>query len=508
MTTFRGRTPTALTFGTSGLRGLVTDITDLEAYINTRGFLDHAGARAGSVVVAGDLRPSTDRILVAVARAIEDAGCTVDYLGKVPTPALAYYAISKNRPSVMVTGSHIPFDRNGIKFNMPDGEVLKDDEAGILRAVAAERATEYARSPDDSSFADDGGLRETKPLPPVNADGVELYRRRYLDFFPANGLQGRRIIVFEHSAVGRELLADVLMRLGADVVATARSETFVPIDTEDITAGRLAELQAMVDAEGPADAIVSTDGDGDRPLVAAPDQQGRVRFFGGDLLGLVVAKYLGADAVALPISANDAVDLELDCVTRTRIGSPYVVEAMRAAKGERVVGWEANGGFLTGSPITRNGRTLDPLPTRDAVLPILCALFACAEKGCSLTGLFDALPPRFGKAGLIDGFPREDSLAIIDRYTPGDLGSIAAQLARFFTPERGFDAITDINTIDGLRIYFANGDIAHIRPSGNAPQLRVYAVANTQARAEAIVAMALAEPDGILRSLAAARERG
>jgi len=181
---------------------------------------------------------------------------------------------------------------------------------------------------------------------------------------------------------------------------------------------------------------------------------------------------------------------------------------MRAAKGERVVGWEANGGFLTGSPITRNGRTLDPLPTRDAVLPILCALFACAEKGCSLTGLFDALPPRFGKAGLIDGFPREDSLAIIDRYTPGDLGSIAAQLARFFTPERGFDAITDINTIDGLRIYFANGDIAHIRPSGNAPQLRVYAVANTQARAEAIVAMALAEPDGILRSLAAARERG
>ena len=34
--TFRGQQPTALRFGTSGLRGLVTDITDLEAYINTQ----------------------------------------------------------------------------------------------------------------------------------------------------------------------------------------------------------------------------------------------------------------------------------------------------------------------------------------------------------------------------------------------------------------------------------------------------------------------------------------
>ncbi len=44
-TLFRGKNPTALAFGTSGLRGLVSDITDLEAYINTRGFLDYLGAR-------------------------------------------------------------------------------------------------------------------------------------------------------------------------------------------------------------------------------------------------------------------------------------------------------------------------------------------------------------------------------------------------------------------------------------------------------------------------------
>ncbi len=507
MTAFRGKNPTALAFGTSGLRGLITDITDLEAYINTRGFLNYVGAHEGAVALAGDLRPSTDRILVAVACAIEDAGCSVDFLGKIPTPALTYHAVERRQPSVMVTGSHITFDRNGIKFNKPDGEVLKEDEAGILEAVAEVREAEYRRSRKESSFSDDGMLHDTSPLPPVNNDGSELYIRRYLDFFPASGLLGKRIIVFQHSAVGRDLLVEILTRLGASVVPTRRSEAFIPIDTEDITAERLADLQAMADDEADGadapDAIVSTDGDSDRPLVAGVDDRGRVHFFGGDLLGIIVAKYLGADAVAIPISANDAVDLELDNVTKTKIGSPYVVKAMQEAEGDNVVGWEANGGFLTGSVIEKDGRTLGPLPTRDAVLPILCVLYASVEKECTLTELFSELPPRFSKAGLIDDFPRETSLEIIRRFTPGDSVSIAAELSKVFTPELGFDAITDINTIDGLRIFFANGDIAHIRPSGNAPQLRIYAVANTEARVEEIVALALREPDGLLRAMCA-----
>ena len=45
------------------------------------------------------------------------------------------------------------------------------------------------------------------------------------------------------------------------------------------------------------------------------DADGTVRFDGGDLLGIVVADYLDADAVAVPISTNDAVDIHFDrCV--------------------------------------------------------------------------------------------------------------------------------------------------------------------------------------------------
>ena len=74
-------------------------------------------------------------------------------------------------------------------------------------------------------------------------------------------------------------------------------------------------------------------------------------------------------------------------------------------------------------------------------------------------------------------------------------------LSVHFREARGFGTIDRINFLDGIRISFANGDVAHLRPSGNADELRIYAVADTQDRADAITAMAVAEPDGILRAM-------
>ncbi|WP_428265688.1 mannose-6-phosphate isomerase, class I [Haliangium sp.] len=552
---FRGRRPAALAFGTSGLRGLVDDITDLEAYVNTRGFLDHlvnlGEAVPGTpVALAGDLRPSTDgparSIVRAVAQAVRDSGMRVRYCGRVPTPALTYYGLRHGWPSIMVTGSHIPFDRNGIKFNRPGGEVLKTDEAPILAAVARVRRREYARARTGSRFDDGGWFASGRadPVPPAIDDARALYLRRYLDAFPAGALAGLRVALYEHSAVGRELVAEILRGLGAEVHPVGRSTEFVPIDTEAISDARLNELQAMTDrvvAEvGPIDAVVSTDGDSDRPLVLAVDDAGRVRFVPGDVLGAVVAEYLGTDGACVPVSANDLIDHYLGPrgveVVRTRIGSPWVIAAMSRLSGARRVGWEANGGFLTASTIPLAGGPLPPLPTRDAALPIVAALHAARRAGRSLLDLVAALPARFGSSGLLDQVPPAASRALLDRFGPGDpavrtvrfdsddvrcidhdgheapaepaaaarLAQIRRELGACFGPARGFGQIAEIDYLDGVRVRFAGGDVAHVRPSGNAPQLRIYALADSEARAAEIVAMALAEPDGLLRDLLAA----
>jgi phosphomannomutase len=569
--------PVVLKFGTSGRRGLVADLTQLEVYLNACAELEYLQSLApaeGGVVrgdefyFACDLRPSSaglvsgprvrGELAQAIAQAIEDAGLKPVFLGCISTPALASFAFGRRKGSIMVTGSHIPFDRNGYKTNTAVGELLKRDEAPIQARVDQVRARLYAQPAEQSRFEARGaraGMFKggSRPLPVPSPEAAEAYLRRYREFFAGLSLRGMRLLVYQHSAVGRDALVQLLEDFGATVIPAGRSETFVPIDTEAMDAEQLGIIEGLTRAawkeHGPIDAVVSVDGDSDRPLIlgveatsAAGGADGcRVRFFGGDLVGMVVAAYLGADAVVVPISCNDAVDrgpLKDVVQPKTRIGSPFVIAGMQAAReqGRAVVcGWEANGGFLLGSDLRRDGRVLAALPTRDAFLPILAVLLRAQAERLSVAGLFDRLPRRFSRAALLRNFPRPTSLNILARFTPpapaisdvwfesdrvvcrnaqGDecsapagaetLASIRTELQHYFSAARGFTDVARLNYTDGLRIYFTNGDVAHVRPSGNADELRIYAVADQQDRADEIVRLGVAEPDGILRQLEAA----
>ena len=193
--------PVELAFGTSGLRGLVKDITNLEAYVNVRGFLawllkGSEIEKGGTVFAAGDLRPSTSAIvpeegfrgdiLQAVCRAVMDEGLVLSNLGKIPTPALVLHAMRHSAPAIMVTGSHIPFDRNGLKLTRPSGEVMKADEQPILAAVADARRAEYERPFEQSVFDERGMLRPESrvAIPEPDPEAGEEYIRRYVSAFP------------------------------------------------------------------------------------------------------------------------------------------------------------------------------------------------------------------------------------------------------------------------------------------------------------------------------------
>ena len=498
--------PSELKFGTSGLRGLVTEMTDLECYINVAGFLSYLVSigqlHANDVVyIAGDLRDSTPRITRAVHQAIIDGGYRAVNCGWIPTPAVAFYGLQHQTASVMVTGSHIPADRNGIKFYRTDGEILKADEVGIKEAVASVRSELYGQDLEASAFDIYGMFKAALELPAVDNGARDLYMQRHTEVFDAQTFAGKQIIFYQHSAVGRDLLVEMLQKLGAEVVAVGRSDVFVPIDSENVTPKDAAYFKQLSEEYPDTFAIVSTDGDSDRPFVI--DEHGV--FHRGDELGAVVAHWLKADAAAYPVSASDAVDGYLNDNgvewTHTRIGSPFVIEAMHRAQAEgkqRVVGWEVNGGFLLGADLEVNGKTLAALATRDAILPIIIALRAAVEAGNSVSDVFAVLPQRFTGAGLIDNFPTEISQKIIAAYSKDDDQTHAA-LGRFFASEHGFGSVEKIDALDGVRIFFASGEIAHLRPSGNAPQLRIYSVADSQARADEIVGLAIAEPDGIFR---------
>lgn len=477
-------------FGTSGARGEVIAMTDRVCHSYTTGFLQYLAeqgefAPGARVALAGDLRPSTPRIMTACAQAIRDMGGEPVFCGYVPTPALALHAFGVAMPSLMVTGSHIPDDRNGIKFYRAHSEVLKDDEAGMSR---------QSLSIDEAKFAADGTLIAPTPLPPVT-DVEAAYVRRYADFFGDTALAGLTIGVYQHSAVGRDVLVQIVTALGAQAVPIGRSTKFIPVDTEAIRPEDV-ELAKQWAAEHGFDAIVSTDGDSDRPLLA--DHTGE--WLRGDVLGVLCARALGADVVVTPVSSNTVLELSdaFARTARTRIGSPFVIAAMQAeaaAGGTCVCGYEANGGFLLGSDLSRDGKVLTALPTRDAVLPIV-AVLAAARPG-TLAALTATLPPRVTYSDRIQNFPTAQSQAMLAWLASGTEAERDTRMARHFSPIAG-GTLDSVDLTDGIRMSFTSGAVIHLRGSGNAPELRCYSEADSADEARRLNEQALAMVRGEL----------
>lgn len=458
-------------FGTSGVRGLVTDLDDRLCMAYSLGFLETVrDSRRGPVALGIDLRPSSPRIAAACAAAVRASGREVVYCGALPTPALASYAIGQAMPAIMITGSHIPFDRNGIKFYRADGEISKADESAIVNATV-----------------DMSQLPPIEALPTANPAAIAAYRARYLEFFGTGALAGMRIGFYQHSSVARDLLTEILQSLGASVTELGRTDQFVPIDTEAVAAEDVARAKAWAQT-APYDALISTDGDADRPLIG--DETGT--WFRGDVVGLLTARALGIRQIVTPVTSTTALERSgaFDRVIRTRVGSPYVLEALdkvlNATPGDRrpsVAGFEANGGFLLSTPVTRGDRTLGALPTRDAALPIITLLSAARAQARPLSALLQGLPARYTASDRLQNFSRERSTGILaSLQTPGAASSLLDQRC---------GELAGIDETDGLRMTFAGGDIVHLRPSGNAPELRCYVESDDASRAADLVAFTL-----------------
>lgn len=446
-------------FGTSGLRGLSVDLTDDLCATYAAAFVA-LHAPGGRLFIGQDMRDSSPRIAAAVTAGAKAEGAEVTDCGVLPTPALALAAAGAGALAIMVTGSHIPADRNGLKFYTLAGELTKADEAPLRDAVAARSAP--------------GVIPE---LLAVNDDARADYVARYLRAFPGHPLAGRRIGFWLHSSAAGPVLPEILEGLGATVVALGRSERFVSVDTEAVDAPTREMLAGWV-TEHALDALVSTDGDADRPLLV--DEAGRV--VPGDVLGPITARRLGADQVVTTVSANSLVDLmgTFTHVARTRIGSPHVIAEMEARQsgGEKVAGYEPNGGFLLGWDA---GSGLTALMTRDSALPLVATLAAASEADLPVSALVGSLPARRTATDRLKDIPREKSLGLTDALLGGDLSALPAEL--------GAPLATD--TTDGVRMTFSGGAVVHIRPSGNAPELRCYVEADSDASASALLTEAL-----------------
>ncbi len=450
-----------IAFGTSGLRGPASDFDrrTVAAYIDA--FLTYLGVAQGTSVVVGcDLRASSPEISSHVIGAISAHGQLPQWCGVLPTPAVAAAGLARNVPAIVITGSHIPESYNGIKFYRPDGELLKDDEAPIRTLADAS----LARPSEDKAEVELGA--------PDMAVGDD-YVARYINAFGPSALSGLTLGVFEHSAAGRDLLVEIFSGLGATLHRFGRSEQFIAVDTEALEP-QLVERCAADIAQHGLDGVISTDGDGDRPLLIGADGQQIT----GDVLCTLAARALGIETVVTPLTSTSAIELSgyFARVERTRIGSPYVVAAMKTQGEGRLAGFEANGGFLLGSGLDLAAGRLEELPTRDAVLPLIAVLYEINRRSISLADLVSELPSRVMKADRIKDVPQTLSASFL-----AEVASSAPLRARL---SAACQDPASVDRSDGVRFGLQNGAVVHFRASGNAPELRVYVETDTAKKTE------------------------
>jgi phosphomannomutase len=371
-------------------------------------------------------------------------------------------------------------------------------------------------------FDENGMLINDFSLPEVDQNQTEIYIQRYTDIFPADCLQNKKIVVYQHSSVGRDIVTGIFKRLGADIIIEGRTENFVAVDTEALKESDLNLMKEWAEKYQPF-ALISFDGDCDRPWLS--NEHGE--FLSGDLLGALTILQLKADFGAVPITASDAVDEILADkikLKKTKIGSPYVVKAMMDAAEsgyQKIAGWEVNGGFLTYSDFDIYNKKLTALPTRDAVLPLLSVILSAIEKNTTLGEIMNNLPPRFTSSSKLPEFPNEIAAKIIKKYSPADSEidkiefrpeevlitrkdgaeeilkndsdfgrewqSLKNNLEEKYLLPSGIAKISYFIYTDGMRIGTENKEIIHLRESNNAPELRCYAVADSLERAKELV---------------------
>jgi phosphoglucosamine mutase len=321
-------------FGTDGIRGRANSTITAQVALKVgqaAALAFRRGEHRNRVIIGKDTRLSSYMIEYALVGGFTSMGMDALLLGPIPAPAVAMLTRSMRcELGVMISGSHNPYEDNGIKLFGPDGYKLSDGvEAHIEALMDSEVAPMLARSPD---------LGRAKRIDDVRARYVEYAKRtlrREVSF------EGLRVVIDCANGAAYKVAPEALWELGAEVIMIGVDPTGVNINFE--VGSTATEALCRKVREMRADVGIAFDGDGDRMIIA--DEKGRV-IDGDQVLALIAESWRDDGRLARPgvvstVMSNLALERHLASLgitlDRTAVGDRYVIERMRE-KGYNVGG--------------------------------------------------------------------------------------------------------------------------------------------------------------------------
>lgn len=439
-------------FGTSGIRGVADELfTSQFCFDIGRTFVEFLKQRKmlSPIAVGMDPRVSSPRIKRELFKGLSTSGMELFDEGVTPIPSMNW--LIKNTPAkagIMITGSHIAPDSNGVKFYAHNEEISVEDEKLIEQI--------YANLPKKE-------VPQNEPNVTIETKARELYKDLLLSLINPH-LPKWKIAVDTANGAQSVLIPDLLLDLGQNVIKVNcdLEEPFIARDTDSEDKAGLDKLKALV-AKEKCDFGIAYDGDGDR--VVFIDENGK--FIQGEYSCCLIAKRAKTDTIVTTIAASQVADHIGKKIIRTRVGSPYVVGAMK--KYHSLFGFEQNGGAVSAEiQYSRDGGT-----TTVKVLNIF------AEFKGTFSQLIATLPKFYMSRTKID-YPWKLQQTILDKA------------------REHFKGIK-VDKTDGVKIWLDDKTWMLFRSSQNAPEFRVFAESTSQKASDKMLAEGLNFVRGIIK---------
>ena len=428
-------------FGTSGIRGPAdTLFTEQFCFDIGKTFVKFLEKyyKIGPIAVGMDPRDSSPRIKKQLFQGLITSNTALFDEGITPVPSMNW--LIKNtevEAGIIVTGSHIAPELNGVKFFAHDEEISYEDQKNI------EKLYEEIKE------------KETPPNTEVQTTVETRARDTYAEMLTGlikDSLPKWKIGLDCANGAQSIVMPGLLKKLGLEVLTINcdTEKSFIARDTDTDDKAEVQNLKKLV-VEEKCDFGIAYDGDGDR--VVFNDEKGQ--FVQGEYSCSLIAKGLKDEIVITPISSSQVVESIGKNIIRTKVGSPYVIGEMK--KNNASFGFEPNGGAISGEIMyTRDGGTMT----------------------MKLLSLFSKFDGEF--SSMVGQLPKYYMFRTKVDYKWELKDKILEEA------EKKFKGIK-VEKIDGLKIWTDKQSWILFRSSQNAPEFRVFAESAVKENAQKLL---------------------
>ena len=427
-------------FGTSGIRGKIGSEVTCELALNVGKSLAYYLGNEGTVVIGYDTRTTNTMLDQAITAGLLESGVNVVKIGMVPTPLVGYATEKLDADAgIMLTASHNPSQYNGIKLWNKNGMAYTSAQEAKIEEIYAEKS--YISVTWDKV----GSMSVNNEI-----------KGQYIDDLVSmvDIKEGLKVVIDCASGAGSEISPLVFRKAGCEVTTlNSQPDGFFPGRNPEPNAENLGNLMKTVVAIG-ADLGIAHDGDADRMITV--DEKGNISPF-DSLLALISKEFEGdiVTTVDAGLCMDESVKGE---VLRTPVGDVNVAEVIiekNAAFGGEPSGTWLHPDFCMCPDGILSGLRMAEIVSRDGKLSDLLAK--------------------------IPSYPN-----IREKITCSKEAKIKVMENMEELLKDAFDDIVDVNSLDGVRLTFADDSWVLVRPSGTEDYIRITLESRDAQRAEEI----------------------